>query len=153
MLRGGIGSDTYMFGRHFGKDTIEEGYDFNENTDKVLLDTDISTSDVSVERIDGSEDLLLVLNNSESELRIINYFFQDGASPLALEEIHFSDGTIWDYSAVKGMADQGRVAGIESSGLTHTVDSLEPSTAIWSSDSIAVESEQVGIDLSDALLF
>ena len=107
IINGGDGSDIYRFNRASGNDTISEGYDATVNTDTVLLDAGINPADVSVRRDGTGDDLLLSIAGATNKLRIESYFRQDGASPYAVEQIKFADGTIWDVAIVKAKALAG----------------------------------------------
>jgi Ca2+-binding RTX toxin-like protein len=106
-LDGGNGSDTYKFGKASGNDTISESYDSSVNTDRVLLDAGIAPADVTVRRDGTGSDLLLTIAGASNQLRIASYFYQDGVSPYALEQIAFADGTVWNLATVKAKALQG----------------------------------------------
>ncbi|MFM0167713.1 hypothetical protein PQR39_45775, partial [Paraburkholderia sediminicola] len=67
LLIGGTGSDTYLFGRRSGNDTIEEAYDpSGKDTDVVLFDADIRPQDVTVRRDGQGYDLLLTISGSNN---------------------------------------------------------------------------------------
>jgi Ca2+-binding RTX toxin-like protein len=152
-LKGGEGSDTYKFGRSSGKDFIEEGYDKSSHTDRVLLDDDVATDDVTVVRIGTGNDLRLTIADSDSELRIDNYFYQDGNSPYALEEIHFADGSVWDFTTVEGIIDEGVAAASEVSLMLNSEAPVEQPGPAGIDDFVENHSELVGNDLLDTLLF
>ena len=115
-LYGQDGSDTYLFGKASGNDTIVEGsyiqkisYDSNADIDidVVLLDAGINPNDVTVKRANNSDNLLLNIVGSTNQLRIDGYFFRDGKSPFLVEQIKFADGTIWGLDIVKAKVIQG----------------------------------------------
>src|SRR6266568_3510473 len=102
-LVGGDGSDTYVFGRGSGKDTIN-----NWDTDAVgtKLDTirigaGVSPADVLVRR--EHVDLILSINDTSDEVRVLSYFDQGATSGYAVDLIKFADGTAWDIATVKAM--------------------------------------------------
>ncbi len=100
-LQGNDGADIYKFGIGSGQDTINN-YDYDvaaTNADKVLLGTGIATTGVSLVR--AGENLLIKINNTNDQLQITNYFYQEGISPYSIEQIQFADGTIWDLATVK----------------------------------------------------
>jgi Ca2+-binding RTX toxin-like protein len=106
-LGGGSGSDTYVFGKESGNDTISESYDAGVNADTVLLEEGIKPEDVTVKRDGTGSDLLLSIAGSSNQLRIESYFYKDGNSPYAVEQIKFADGTVWDIEAVKAKVLEG----------------------------------------------
>jgi Ca2+-binding RTX toxin-like protein len=88
------GSDTYIFGRGYGQDTISD-MDLDSTTkDKVQLRTGIATSDVVISR-EGS-DLLLAIAGTADQLRMRNWYV---APEYRIEELLFSDGTVWDLNS------------------------------------------------------
>ncbi len=105
------GSDTYKFGKASGNDTISESSDSKANTDVVLLDAGIATADVAVRRDGTGDDLLLTIAGASNTLRIKSYFYQDGKSSYALEQVKFADGTVWDYATVKAKAGVTALSG------------------------------------------
>ena len=100
-LSGGTGADTYLFTKGSGQDTINN-YDseaVGTNPDAILLDAEITTSDVTLTRT--GDDLQVSINGTYDSLRISSYFRQDGATCYTVENIKFADGTAWDYAATK----------------------------------------------------
>ncbi|MEQ6342247.1 MAG: calcium-binding protein [Gammaproteobacteria bacterium] len=100
-LGGGTGADTYLFGKGSGQDTIYN-YDsdaLGTNTDTVLLGAGITTTDVTLTRLNDS--LYIGINGTDDRLEVQSYFSQDGVSSYGLEAIKFADGTTWDVAAVK----------------------------------------------------
>src|SRR6266568_4205773 len=102
-LVGGDGADTYVFGRGSGKDTIN-----NWDTDAVgtKLDTirigaGVSPADVLIRR--EHVDLILSINGTSDEVRVLSYFDQGATSGYAVDLIKFADGTAWDIATVKAM--------------------------------------------------
>ncbi|MGE0108349.1 MAG: calcium-binding protein [Bdellovibrionales bacterium] len=94
LLQGGNGNNTYIFGRGYGQDTINNVH--LDNGHSVLkLNADVAVADVSVAR--HYDDLILAINGTEDKVTIQNYF---GRSELRLDSIQFTDGTTWDYQTV-----------------------------------------------------
>jgi Ca2+-binding RTX toxin-like protein len=109
-LVGGYGSDTYLFGRGDGQDTINNDGNSYGTPDPLTTKLDVlrfkegvAASDVSLARIGA--DLVLKINGSTDQITIRNYFTDDGLSPrgYAVDEIRFSDGTIWTVEEIKAM--------------------------------------------------
>ena len=108
VLRGYGGSDTYMYGRGYGNDTIlGEGVTPN-HTDFVVLGPDILPEDLAMERQNGS--LLLTIKDTGETLFIEAFFAAGKDWILQLPEcnavtrnIVFADGTEWDMGDVMTM--------------------------------------------------
>ncbi|WP_426390470.1 calcium-binding protein [Variovorax sp. R-27] len=99
-LNGGAGSDTYLFGRGSGRDTA---YDYDTvagNVDTIQLGEGVSASDVQVLR-SGDSLYLYIDGLTGDRLELQNYFYQEGVSAYAIENIRFADGTNWDLAAIK----------------------------------------------------
>lgn len=100
-LQGGDGADVYLFDRGAGQDIINN-YDndtLGTNVDTLLLGAGVLTGDVKLART--GDDLLLSIYGTEDQIKLLNYFYEDGLSAYGLEIIRFSDGTIWDINTVK----------------------------------------------------
>ncbi|QTW17776.1 putative Ig domain-containing protein [Comamonas kerstersii] len=104
-LHGGSGSDTYRFGRGDGHDTIIEDSWISGETDRIEFKAGISPDDVRLERVrtvngwQVSDDLKLTLRDTGETLIVKNHFNE--SNRFAVEEIVFSDGTVWDAEAIK----------------------------------------------------
>ncbi|SDZ60258.1 Ca2+-binding protein, RTX toxin-related [Variovorax sp. YR266] len=99
-LNGGAGNDTYLFGRGSGRDTA---YDYDTvagNVDTIQLGEGVSASDVQVLR-SGDSLYLYIDGLTGDRLELQNYFYQEGVSAYAIENIRFADGTNWDLAAIK----------------------------------------------------
>lgn len=93
-LNGGGGSDTYLFDRGDGQDVINNYSTSNKDIDILLFGDGISSEDILLQRINN--DLILSHKNSNDKVTLTNYFHQY----YTLEQIKFSDGTIWDITKV-----------------------------------------------------
>ncbi len=97
ILYGGLGNDTYLFGRGYGQDIIDEE-DSNSSGDKVVFGENITVDDLVLDR-DGY-DMVLSIEGTDDSLRIANQY-NGNNSWNRIEEFHFADGTIkyakdWD---------------------------------------------------------
>ncbi|WP_159076069.1 calcium-binding protein [Microvirgula aerodenitrificans] len=82
------GSDTYLFSRGDGKDSIED-YGFTVSSDRLVL-TDISADQTLLSRIDHN----LLLDFGQGDQVTIKDFF--GFFPCnQIERVEFPDGTVW----------------------------------------------------------
>jgi len=100
-LQGDDGADTYVFDRGYGQDTINN-YDNDAsglNVDKIQLGDGVTTNDVTLTRQD--DHLIITINGTTDTLCILGYFYQDGASEFAVEQINFAEGSSWDVATVK----------------------------------------------------
>lgn len=95
-LQGGAGNDTYIFSRGSGSDTIYDNSMYKENVDKVVL-KDILPSDVTLTK--KRNNLEISINGTFEKLMIKDYFINQSN----IEEIVFSNETIWDFNNVNKM--------------------------------------------------
>ena len=119
-LRGGTGADTYRFGRGDGHDTIiEDSWQQNE-TDRIELKAGVLPTDVRLERVrtvngwQVSDDLKITLRDTGETLIVKNHFNE--SNRFAVEEIVFSDGTVWDMEAIKSRSLLGEAGDDELRG-------------------------------------
>jgi Ca2+-binding RTX toxin-like protein len=104
-LDGGAGSDIYMFSRGSGQDVINQ-YDTSVNKqDRILLGSDISTTDIIVTRFGSS--LVISIVGTADKLTVMNYFVNDGSNGYKVDEIKFADGSSWDLATIKEKVIQG----------------------------------------------
>ncbi len=99
-MNGQAGNDTYLFGRGDGQDTISS-YDGNQNKqDVVQFKAGIVAANVQVSR--QGNDLILKIADTQDQLTVQNYFYNDGSfNPCGIEAIRFDDGTSWGYAEIK----------------------------------------------------
>ena len=103
-LSGNNGADTYVFGKGFGQDTVYN-YDSDNSVDTLRFTDGWKASDFHFIR--SSNDLLIKAKAGEEQVRVSNYFFNDTATPHAVNRIEFDDGTKLDIAAVKALVQQG----------------------------------------------
>lgn len=96
-LEGGIGDDTYVFGKQFGKDTV---LNFNpQQQDKdVLKFTHTRLSDVTIRRHEAD---LLITQKDGQQVTVQNFFEQDGKGDYTIQEIQFADGKRLDTEQLR----------------------------------------------------
>lgn len=98
-LTGDAGNDTYLFSRGGGQDTINN-YDITVGKLDVLQFTaGVAPADVIATR--NNDDLYLAIAGTADKVTVSGYFVSDGAGPNRMEQIRFSDGTVWDVATVK----------------------------------------------------
>jgi hypothetical protein len=105
ILFGGLGSDTYVFGRGSGQDVVANFDAGKPSGDRVLLGAGVAVADVHFNR--SGTDLLLAIDGTPDQLRVLDYFVNGGKGPTALEKIRFADGTSLNHAAVVALADAG----------------------------------------------
>ncbi|MEW6740894.1 MAG: calcium-binding protein [Nitrospirota bacterium] len=98
------GSDTYKFGRGSGQDTIIDRDASSGNVDTILLNPDITPSDIKLQHI--GEDLVLSITGTEDKLTVSKWFWNDSRE-WQVERIQFADGTVLDVDAIKQIVLQG----------------------------------------------
>jgi len=99
-LKGGFGNDTYLFNAGDGQDYISENG--TGGMDVLRLGEGLLPGDVMLQRKTSGaiESLIITFRNSTDSITLDNYF---GSSSYQIEQIAFSDGTVWDMNAVKGL--------------------------------------------------
>ncbi len=103
-LSGNDGADTYIFGKGFGQDTVYN-YDSDNSVDTLRFTNGWKASDFHFIR--SSNDLLIKAKAGEEQVRVSNYFFNDAATPHAVNQIEFDDGTKLDIAAIKQLMLRG----------------------------------------------
>ena len=103
-LSGNDGADTYVFGKGFGQDTVYN-YDSDNSVDTLRFTDGWKASDFHFIR--SGDDLLIKAKSGEEQVRVDNYFVSDAATPYAVNQIEFDDGTKLDIAAVKALVQQG----------------------------------------------
>ncbi|MEI7537132.1 MAG: Ig-like domain-containing protein, partial [Comamonadaceae bacterium] len=102
-LQGGDGADVYEFARGWGHDVL-----FNAdadtpgvNPDRIVFAAGIDPSEIQCSR--SGYDLILTLAGGADTITVYSYFDADGAASqgYAVEQIQFSDGTVWDIETIK----------------------------------------------------
>ncbi|MEX5282167.1 MAG: hypothetical protein NW700_11475 [Nitrospiraceae bacterium] len=113
VLYGGGGNDTYMFDRGSGRDTAfdanpgegsspEPSFTFSTtDLDRVQVGAGLVPNDVLVMR--SGEHLLLSVPETGDRLTL-SYFYADPA--FQVEEVAFSDGTIWNAAMLQARAEE-----------------------------------------------
>ena len=91
------GSDTYLFDRGWGQDTISD----IDGNDAIQFTTGILPSQIQVSR--DYTGLILTLVGSTDVVGIYNYFNEELFSKI--EEIRFANGTVWDVATVTNMVN------------------------------------------------
>jgi len=103
-LYGEAGNDTYLFGRGYGEDYVSDYDKTPGNVDVILLNSDISPSDITLNR--DYDNLVLTINGTTDKLTMGNWF-SDEAGSYQVEHIQFANGTLWDAETIKQLILQG----------------------------------------------
>ena len=104
-LSGHNESDTYIFGRGYGHDTVRDdmGSILASDTDVVVF-KDVAYSDVTFQRIGNSEDFSILVNGTSDVLTVQGQFgILYGLFNIAtdrIEQFKFSDGTILSWEDI-----------------------------------------------------
>jgi Ca2+-binding RTX toxin-like protein len=101
-LLGGEGNDVYLFGRGSGQDMVLNFDTALDKVDVVQFAADIASTDVIISNTENN--LVLSIKGTTDKLTIYGYFQNDGANTYRVEEIRFSDGTVWNVDTVKALA-------------------------------------------------
>jgi Ca2+-binding RTX toxin-like protein len=120
-LTGGAGSDTYLFGRGSGQDTVNNYDTSTGKLDTIQLAADIVVADIIAVR--SGSNLVLSIVGTTDKLTVSNYFLTDGVNTYAVEAVKFADGTTWNIDALKNIVTQGTATADNLQGYA-TADSL-----------------------------
>jgi Ca2+-binding RTX toxin-like protein len=100
-LDGGGDSDDYEFTAGFGADVLREAADATA-TDRIVFASSIAAADIFIATDAGNPNNLVITHSpSGSKITVENHFAGGGAG---VEQIVFSDGTIWDRSTIDSTA-------------------------------------------------
>ncbi len=101
---GGPGGDTYLFNRGYGTLTIQDSDPVPGVVDTIQLGPGILPADVKARR-QGAH-LVFTINGTTDQLGILNFFLSDMPDG-QIEQVRFSDGTVWDVALIKQLVLQG----------------------------------------------
>ncbi len=104
MLEGGGGSDTYIFGKDFGFDRINN-YDISRERKDIIQFTFHTQKDFRFKR--SGVDLIIDDKSGFNSLTIGNYFTLDSRSDYQVDEIVFSDGGKLSIEEIKSLVQKG----------------------------------------------
>lgn len=106
-LYGDSGNNSYLFGKGDGNDEIGRSYETSSARVNVLqFKANVLTSDVQLQRVGDA--LKATLSTGDS-INIESYFSFDNPNALTnpIQKMQFSDGTVWDVTAIKERAFSG----------------------------------------------
>ncbi|WP_156152803.1 MULTISPECIES: calcium-binding protein [Pseudomonas] len=104
-LTGGEGSDTYLFGRGYGQDVINNFDRSAGSEDVIQLAADVLPADVRLTRLQNK--LILSIQGSDDTLTVEHYFESDATDGYQIDRIVFADGTSWSVESVKQIVQVG----------------------------------------------
>ncbi|WHZ22888.1 MAG: Alkaline phosphatase [Nitrospira sp.] len=109
-LEGSIGNDRYVFSLGDGQDVIDEQGDVSD-VDTLQLVSGITPADVTLRATpDFGSDAILTINGTTDHVTLGGFFLFDS---LRVDRIQFSEGTIWDYSAMLAHTEGVTLVGTE----------------------------------------
>jgi Ca2+-binding RTX toxin-like protein len=109
-LTGNAGNDTYLFQRGFGEDSVADSDSSGGGGfDRITFTDDIAPSEVTVSA-DGDTDLVLTIAGSTDSIRIVNVLTDPSRT---IEEVVFTDGTVWTAWMLLAMAAPPPFVGTE----------------------------------------
>jgi Ca2+-binding RTX toxin-like protein len=97
----GLGDNSYVFGRGYGQDVIQTGfqaYASQNFIDYIQLLSGVAPSDVTFEG--QGNHLVMKIAGTVDQLTVENYLIQPGLRIPTVGEIHFADGTIWGETEI-----------------------------------------------------
>jgi Ca2+-binding RTX toxin-like protein len=130
VARGGGGQDSYIVGKNFGHDVIQDiSGSYGDSQEDAIRFAQLNVSDLSFHR-DGL-DLLISQNGTDNQIRVVDefagrhpsLFFGYTDVDKSIEVITFADGTVWDQTdiaravAATTFAPDGRLIGTPSADI------------------------------------
>ena len=97
-LNGGSGGDTYIWSKGDGNDTIYDNGTSLTEIDTLTL-TDVTSTDVSLSRMDGSNYILVAIISTGEVITVENQY-QTSSNGKGIEAIEFSDGVTWNANDI-----------------------------------------------------
>jgi Ca2+-binding RTX toxin-like protein len=103
----GAGSDTYLFGRGDGQDTLRDVDTTAGVVDRLVFKAGVAPADVQFWR--SAEHLILKIAGTTDQVQIDNYFAADATNGWQVEQITFTDSptTVWSIADIKLMVLTG----------------------------------------------
>lgn len=99
VVRGDAGSDTYLWSRGDGNDVINET-DISVTDIDTLYLQDVASSDVTLSRVTGSDDLIITIVGATSEVITVQNRYWGTARGYGIEAIKFADGAFWSLETI-----------------------------------------------------
>ena len=109
-LHGGNGSDTYVFGKDFGQDQIQNYDRSQDRVDTVHFTEGWKQEDFTFTR--NGDNLLIKAKTGTDQLTVQSYFNKDATGGYQVDQIVFDDGTKLDVATIKDLV-QGATEGAD----------------------------------------
>ncbi|EMF0720702.1 calcium-binding protein, partial [Citrobacter freundii] len=103
-LVGNYGSDTYQFNAGDGQDWITEKTTNSDDIDRLIFGEGLLAENAILQR--SGDNLLISFRDSTDSVTLESYLRYEGKR-YRVEEIVFSDGTVWNIETVKAMLIAG----------------------------------------------
>ncbi|MDR0984858.1 MAG: hypothetical protein LBL93_07680, partial [Ruminococcus sp.] len=144
-LQGGGGNDTYIFGKNYGQDVVN---DWGGNS--VVIFKDLKSTDVTITSLYGSA-LVFTVNGTEDKLTINNFKWSQGNY-----EFQFADGGVgtvdkntfeMQYSVLPTIPEE-----VADENVTETLDETivtETENVVETSDETIVTETENAVEISD----
>ena len=99
VLSGEAGQDTYVFGRGYGQDIVQDSPVEQSGPNTIQLTSGVSPNDVHLQarQSEYGVDVVLTIDGIEDELTLLG---TADASLLPISQILFADGTSWDTAEI-----------------------------------------------------
>ena len=107
-VNGGFGNNTYLFGRGDGQDFLSATNDGTVGKLNILLlKANVAPAEVSLKQSGTS--LVVSIIGTTDKITVDSFWYTDNPSNVCnpLQQIRFSDGTIWDVEAIKAQVFAG----------------------------------------------
>jgi Ca2+-binding RTX toxin-like protein len=102
LLRGLDGADTYVFGRSYGQDTVQDnGNGWSDVVDKITFRSGIVSTDLQLSRL--GNDLVIKIVGTIDQLTVKEQFVNtlpNGFNPNRIEFFSFADGITWTAASM-----------------------------------------------------
>lgn len=132
-LEGGSGSKTYIYGKGYGNDCINN-YDTSITSDGIVLNY-INLEDVMF-YTNEKEDLIIEIKETSETLTVANYFSGDD---YVVDKITFSDKSYLDSKDIQNIV----MADVQVKNLVDTMSSLTTEQGMSWNDNVNTERESV----------
>ena len=108
VLNGEAGQDTYVFGRGYGQDILQDSPVEQSGPNTIQLTSGISPDEVRLEarRSEDGVSVVLTINGTQDELTLLG---ASDPSLLPISQILFADGTSWDTAEILTLIEGLRV--------------------------------------------
>src|SRR5262245_54223946 len=96
-LFGDTGSDMYLFGHGDGQDILVSYDSTGTEMEMVCLGSDVLPTDVTIQVVGTSNDLVLRINGTNDQLLLDEFLWR---SDYQIDRLVFNDGTVWDSAMI-----------------------------------------------------